>query len=93
MIKEIALPHDPEVGCRIMLPLSDDGQHVLLGRERNQCMDVIGHQEDEMCPPIVLLIAKRNRVEQLLGDRLVAELIASSRLTANREEVNGVAGA
>jgi hypothetical protein len=88
VIEEISLPKNPEFASGEFLPLSDDARHLLVAGKGCQGVQMIGHQQDQVHPPIPAPLSKTNRFEQRRRQLGVTELVLTAWLTTDCQKEN-----
>ena len=75
MIEEVPLPVNTGFFGDDFFPLGNDPSHIVVWRKGNQRMDVVGHQDEQVPPPVAASHAKLDRFEYCPGNIGDTELV------------------
>jgi hypothetical protein len=92
MIEEIALPTNVILRRSVMFPLRRDGLHILVGRESQQSVQMVRHEQNQVCPPFTSPITKLDGGKQFISNLIVTKLVVAFWIAANGNEVNRLFG-
>ena len=86
MIEEIALPLNTRPSGGVAFPMCNDISHSHLGREADERVQMIRHEQQNVDEPFAGMHIKPGGVEDDGGCVVVAELVHSPLSTANGDE-------
>jgi len=88
MLEEIGLPDHSEIRSSPVFPVPDGFCQRSIWRESEQTMAVIGHHEENVRIPIVLLVIEFDRLKNSPWCFTRNQLVDASLLAADRQEPN-----
>ena len=92
VIEKIPLPLDAKCPGNVFLPFTHNLRHRFIYWKRDQGMQMIRHQKQELHPPITTLMEDPNRLENVCCQLRYGKLILATRFTANGDEEHGFLG-
>jgi hypothetical protein len=87
VIEKIPLPIDLADSRSDTLKVANQIRQIHLGRNTNQHMQVIGHEQKQFQIPAIQLVISACRFQQHARELLFAQLVLASSLAANGDEV------